>query len=218
MTQINGLHIDQHDALTVMASPARILDGEKYFNEMSGTLIKVRPSKARVMGSTGRAPLPLGQESRPERPPDVYNSHLGTAWVEGAEWMYGGVGYCGFNTARAGGGCDCWHSRFVADYFNRSFAPEIGHYSVAVLDANGNLILRVGRYGNAESAGPKSPVPLGGDEVGLVHAAYVGVHTDRRLFIADAGNARIASVKLGYHATHTVPLRDVPDQAKASRE
>ena len=136
--------------------------------------------------------------------------------------MYGGVGYCGFNTARAGGGCDCWHSRFAADYFGRSFAPEIGHYSVAVLDTAGNLILRIGQYGNADDgrplvdmAGPRQPRQVGGDEVALFHAAYLGTHTDRRLFIADAGNGRILSVKLGYHATEAIRLRDVPDGAKA---
>jgi len=49
--------------------------------------------------------------------------------------------------------------------------------------------------------------------VGLFHACYLATHTDRRLFIADAGNARILSVKLGYHATEKVELKDVPDRA-----
>jgi hypothetical protein len=88
----------------------------------------------------------------------------------------------------------------------RSFAPEISHFSVAVLDSNGNLILRVGQYGNIEDGvplvkegGPKAPVSIGGDEVALMHAAYLATHSDKRLFIADAGNSRILSVKLGYH-------------------
>jgi hypothetical protein len=46
------------------------------------------------------------------------------------------------------------------DYFARSFAPELGRYSVAALDSNGNLVLHIGRYGNCDSAGPKSLVPL----------------------------------------------------------
>jgi len=37
----------------------------------------------------------------------------------------------------------------------------------------------------------------------------VATDTGRRLFIADAGNARIASVKLGYQAAQKVPLKDV---------
>jgi len=36
---------------------------------------------------------------------------------------------------------------------------------------------------------------IGGDEVALCHGAYVAAHTDRRLFIADAGNQRILSAQ-----------------------
>ena len=41
----------------------------------------------------------------------------------------------------------------------------------------------------------------------LFYAPYAATHTDRRLFIADPGNARIVSVRLGYHAEERVPLR-----------
>ena len=95
-----------------------------------------------------------------------------------------------------------------------SFAPETGRYSVAVLDCNGNLILRIGHYGNCDSAGPQSLVPLGGDGVGMVHGAYLATHTDRRLFVADPANDRVFSVKLEYHAEEKVSLKDVQDQKK----
>ena len=118
------------------------------------------------------------------------------------------------------GGCACWYSRFTLDYFARSFAPEMDQYSVAVLDSSGNLITRIGAYGNVDDGvplvakgGPESPRSIGGDEVALFHAAYVGTHTDRRLFIADIGNARIVSVRLDYAATERVALRDVTDIA-----
>jgi nucleoside permease NupC len=88
---------------------------------------------------------------------------------------------------------------------------------VAVLDRAGNLILRIGRYGNADSAGAASRVPLGGDEVGMVHGAYLATITDRRLFVADSASDRIYSVKLGYHATERVALKGVPDAGKAAR-
>jgi hypothetical protein len=42
-------------------------------------------------------------------------------------------------------------------------------------------------------------------------ACYVATHTDHRLYIADAGNARIVSVLLTYHTTERVPLKDVED-------
>ena len=79
-------------------------------------------------------------------------------------------------------------------------------YSVSVLDSNGNLIVRIGRYGNVDSAGPKSKEPLGGDEVGLFHACFVGTHTDHRLFISDIGNDRIISVKLDYYKNAIIPI------------
>jgi hypothetical protein len=58
----------------------------------------------------------------------------------------------------------------------------------------------------AAAGGPPRTRSIGGDEVGLFYPAYVAVDTDRRLFIADPGNARVVAVKLGYHATGRVPL------------
>ncbi|MDD4889738.1 MAG: hypothetical protein PHU85_07380 [Phycisphaerae bacterium] len=213
MTAPNGIGMDRNDNIYVMAGASRVIDGKPYWNDMTGTVIKVKPKKAQVISSDGGVPLPLSKENWPKRSPDLVRCHLGSAWVEGAEWFYGGVGWYGFNGG-PGGGCDCWNSRFCIDLYGRSFAPEIDHYSVAVLDTNGNLVLRVGRYGNVDdgkalepAGGPPNARSIGGDEVGLFHGAYTGVQTDKRLYIADAGNGRIASVKLNYHATEKVSLK-----------
>ena len=112
-------------------------------------------------------------------------------------------------------GCICWNTRFSKDYFNRSMAPEHLNYSVAVIDSSGNLILRVGQYGNIEDGVPlelgnKQKTDfnsIGGDEVALFHAAYLATLTDKKLFIADAGNSRILSVKLGYHEQKINPVK-----------
>ena len=56
--------------------------------------------------------------------------------------------------------------------------------------------------------------PLGGDEVSLFYAPYVATHTDRRLFIADPGNSRVLSVRLNYHTTDRVDLKDIKEAAK----
>jgi hypothetical protein len=71
--------------------------------------------------------------------------------------------------------------------------------------------LRLRGAGAAAPGGPEKPRPVGGDEVALAHAAYVGVHADRRLFVHDAGNGRIVGVKLGYHAAETVPLKQIQE-------
>jgi hypothetical protein len=215
----NGIAIDKHDHLIMMVSARRLRDGKHYDPTLgadaSDTLVKVKAGKTTVLSSSrGRnVPVPLARKAWPERPPEIRGGRGcgGPAWVNGAEWFYGGVGFDGSD-------CCCWNARFTLDLLGRSFAPELRHYSVAVLDTAGNLILRVGRYGNADDGVPLirdpdfgDPKPIGGDEVSLFHAPYVATHTDRRLFIADPGNARVLSVKLGYHAEETMPLKNVPD-------
>ena len=206
MTNGDGVGIDNEGNLYVMVAAPRVIDGKTYFDGTSETLMKFAPGKVKFL-SSGDAPVPLSDDLKPKRPADIVKG--GLTWAEGAQWLYGGVGYGG-----QGGSCVCWHARFQLDYFARSFAPEVLRFNVAVLDSSGNLILRIGKYGNVDDGapaisdgGPAKAQSIGGDEVALFHAAYVGVHTDRRLFIHDAGNGRIVSVKLDYHATERVPLQ-----------
>jgi len=224
LTFTHGIKIDKDDNLYAMALANRVLDGKPFFNPAACTLMKFRPKKGRIVGTHKRAvPVPMTDEQTPKRPPDLLGGGkpgLRKAWVEGAEWFYGGVGYNGEHHKNPDYGCDCCFSSFDLDYFARSFVPEVDHYSVAVLDTNGNLILRMGRYGNVDdgvplvsAGGPTSPRSLGGDEIALFHAPHLATHTDRRLFIADVGNERIVSVKLDYHANERVALKDVPDRA-----
>ncbi len=203
LTNADGLGIDREDNVYVMVAAPRLLEGKPYFNEKSETLIKFRPRKAKLVSSSSRAPVQITDAQKPDRPADITKYGMSATWAENAEWTYGGVGYGG-----QGGSCVCWHARFQLDYFARSFAPEVRRFSIAVLDSNGNLITRIGRYGNVDDGkplitvgGPRQTNSIGGDEVALFHGAYVGIHTDRRLFIHDAGNGRILSVKLDYHET-----------------
>ena len=227
----DGVAIDKDENLYVMAGAARTPDGQNNLNPKSCTLLKFRPGKGRVVTAGDKwVPVPMKPGEEPKGPSQM----SGLAWVTGAEWMYGGVGYASWE----------WASRFALDLYARSFVPETDHYSVAVLDTNGNLILRIGKYGNVDDGvprvsaergtrnaespdkasgetkstirNPQSAIPatraIGGDEVALMHACYVGVQSDKRLFISDAGNRRIVSVKLGYAVDERVALKDMPDQ------
>jgi len=197
--QTDGVFLDNANNVYIMATPARQANNKELDDGMTSTLMKFKIGKGKLLISQGEIPLP--DNEAPKRPKEIHKM-----WVENAEWLYGGVGFAGFNSKTNGGGCACWFARFKLDYFARSFAPEVTQFSVAVLDSNGNLITRIGRYGNADSAGPKSKEPLGGDEVGLFHPSFVGVLTDKKLFISDIGNERILSVKLEYHTEKTLPI------------
>jgi hypothetical protein len=215
----DGLAMDKDANLYALVAANRVLDGKEYPLERGETLMKFKPGHGRILTTKKDVPVPIAQGARPDRPFDLARGFAGPSWVEGAEWMYGGVGFGGFNSAKGGGGCSCWNARFALDLFARSFATELNRFRVAVLDTQGNLILRIGQYGNVDDGrpfildgGPANPRPVGGDEVALCHPSYLATHTDRRLFIADYGNYRILSVKLDYHTTERIPLRTVPDQ------
>jgi len=202
----DGLAMDKDDNIYALVGANRVLDGKPYILKGGETLIKVKARKAKIINSGKGLPFPAAGAARPNRPLDFGNS-----WIEDAEWMYGGVGFSG------GAACVCWNARPALDLLGRSFVTELARFRVAVLDTNGNLILRVGKYGNVDDGvplikqgGPANPRAAGGDEVALFHPSYVGTHSDRRLFIADYGNYRILSVKLGYHAEERISLADQP--------
>lgn len=209
---LNGVGIDNQENLYVLSAAPRVMDGKPVFNFLAGTMMKFRPGKGKIRSDDSHAPAPLPATDRPARPPDL-SGLPGNAWVDGVEWFMGGVGWHGKNH---GLGCGCRNVRFALDYFGRSFAPEMDRYSVAVLDTAGNVILRIGQYGNVDdgrplvaAGGPPATRSVGGDEVALMHAAYAATQTDRRLFLADIGNYRILSIKLGYHSEARVALKDI---------
>jgi DNA-binding beta-propeller fold protein YncE len=205
---VHGAFMDRHNKLYLATEATR----EGYFDTMSGSFIKFEPN-ARILST--KATVPLRPGNRPQRPVDTHRGfgHQGASWWEGAEWFYGGLGFGGKNNST----CHCPNFSAAFDYFARSFVPETRHYSVALLDSAGNLIMRIGQYGSVDDGIPLiadgPPVPnrrkLGGDEVALFMPKFLATHTDRRLFIADPGNQRIVSVKIDYHASETVALKDV---------
>jgi DNA-binding beta-propeller fold protein YncE len=114
----------------------------------------------------------------------------------GAAWVYTGHAPC------EPGDCGCAHSRFGLDRFGRAYIPSMQLYSVMVLDANGNVVLRLGRYGNADSQGKGSLVPEPDIGLGWVLAVEA---SDKAVYIGDQGNARILKAAIGYAAEETVP-------------
>jgi DNA-binding beta-propeller fold protein YncE len=207
---LNGVAIDNQNNIYVLSAAPRSNGKNPPFNYLAGTMMKFKPGKGKIYSDDPSTPIPLPENERPKRNPDLTNLP-GNAWVEGVEWFYGGIGWFGKNN---GVGCGCRNTRFALDYFGRSFAPEMDRYSVAVLDTAGNLILRIGTYGNVDDGkpliadgGPTNTRSIGGDEVALMHGAYVATQSDRRVFIADISNYRIVSVLLNYYTSESLSLK-----------
>ena len=117
--------------------------------------------------------------------------------AEKAVWAFGGISPLG------GSACTCCHSMFDVDPFGRSWLPQAHVSSVMVLDTNGNKVLRIGKYGNADSQGPESLVPE--PEIGFTWVRAVSA-TDRALWAYDPGNRRVLKVNLSYEAEETLGL------------
>jgi hypothetical protein len=188
--QTDGIFIDKDSNIYMMTTASRMIEGKPVGDGMASTLIKFKNnSKGKFLSPEAGIPLPLNKLEYPSRPQDIRG-----LWVENAEWMYGGVGFGAHN----GSACCCWFARWKLDYFARSIVPEPLQYSIGVVDSAGNLILKIGQYGNEDSKGKNSKEPLGGDEVGLFHPCFVATQTDRRIFVSDIGNEKVFSVKLKY--------------------
>ena len=115
--------------------------------------------------------------------------------------------YPGLSTQRNCGGCICPRAAFDVDVYGRVFVPESYRFSVGVCDTNGNPVMHIGRYGNADSGrGPNSPIPVPGD-IAFSSSDYVCTVSDKWLYVSDTGNWRVVRIKLGYHAEQTSGLQ-----------
>jgi hypothetical protein len=103
-------------------------------------------------------------------------------WGDKMQWCFGG--YYPFDR----GHCICVNAAFDLDLYARAYVPESHRNSVAILDTNGNFIMRIGSYGNQDERGP---------EIRLAHCRYVAVN-DHRLYCNDCVNRRILSIDLKY--------------------
>ncbi len=93
--------------------------------------------------------------------------------------------------------CTCWNLRLGVDPYGRVFAPDAMRFCVNVLDTGGNVIRRIGKYGNADDRE--------GPDVHLGWAAFVDQLGDT-LYITDSNSNRVAVVNLKYAAEASAGL------------
>ena len=119
-------------------------------------------------------------------------------FAAGALWAYGGI------VGQSAGDCRCNHTRHDMDFFARSWVPANQCFSVMVLDANGNRIARLGRYGNVDDT-ETDRKQRRGDGIRLAWPRAVAV-SDKALYVADTANRRVLRAVLSYAVGQTVPL------------
>lgn len=121
----------------------------------------------------------------------------GQCGAETELWAHRGV------SVHSGGSCTCrWPANLLTvDGADRVIAADSCHLHLKVFDTAGNLICRIGTWGNAET------VPADGD------ASVVGFHNIHglaaagdTLYVSDQGLRRIAKFRMAYRDMRTAPL------------
>ncbi|HUT36049.1 MAG TPA: hypothetical protein VNE39_21355 [Planctomycetota bacterium] len=124
--------------------------------------------------------------------------------VKGALWRHAGYGIVPTSDVNWGDpACMCMVSQLAVDDYGRVFAPNVFRFCVELLDTNGNLLGRIGHYGNADSAGPDSRVPE--PEIAFAWPAFASAGGEK-LYVCDSVNRRVVVVRFDHAATAECPL------------
>jgi sugar lactone lactonase YvrE len=100
--------------------------------------------------------------------------------------------------------CTCKEARYDLDHYGRLYIPNVLTYRITVVDNAGNVIKRIGHYGNADSMGegPKSPVKK--PAIPLGYPMTVGAAPDHNhIYVGDSINNRIVRIDTSYDAEAT---------------
>ncbi len=100
-------------------------------------------------------------------------------------------------------GCICFPARMSLDRYGRLFVPVAPARRFEVIDTEGNLLCKFGRYGNADNGGKDSPRPVKGVPLNW---AYNVTASDKAVYIADTNNRRILKVRLDYRVSALCPV------------
>jgi hypothetical protein len=115
---------------------------------------------------------------------------LEKTFLEGATKAFPGL--TGFSSS-----CRCKTPRFDLDDYGRLYIPNPLTCSVRVCDNEGNVMAVFGAYGNHDSDGPKSRVPV--PEIPLICPMGVAA-SDNHIYVADEINRRVVRVDCTFAA------------------
>ncbi|MGQ9662836.1 MAG: hypothetical protein ACUVWX_10960 [Kiritimatiellia bacterium] len=167
-----------------------------WYTLLYGCVVKFGPEGGEVRGGVGGVPVEYG-----------YLEGRGggeTKEIKGAKWIYYGASPLPSWRLKYPDTCLCESPRFDVDEYGRCFFTDAGRFRCGVLDSAGNEVCFFGAYGNADSAGPGSRVPV--PEIPLLWPYVVEVrgHT---IYVGDRLNRRVVVAKIEYEASETIQLK-----------
>jgi hypothetical protein len=117
--------------------------------------------------------------------------------ITGARWTYFGVSPAPF------GHCICPSAKFDVDGFDRIAVTDAVNHRIKLLDSAGNLLMAIGRYGNRDSRGPTSDLPI--PPIPLHRPTAVASARDL-IHVFDEPSNRVMRIRLTYRAHSSAPV------------
>ncbi|MGQ9662523.1 MAG: hypothetical protein ACUVWX_09335 [Kiritimatiellia bacterium] len=185
-------------------------DASFYYSYMYGSIVKFPPSGGAIWYNKNLGPYVEG-EPPPEllaKPKGKVRFHRGyrtrdEAELQGALWYRFGFAPYTATFSSCYRTCMCEGAGFDVDPYARVFFPNLGQFRIEVLDSNGNPITTFGAYGNQDSRGQGSLIPV--PEIPMAWPISVVV-SDTHAYVADTLNRRLAKVRLGWAAEELVSM------------
>jgi len=215
-TKVGNVAVDHHGYIYVGLRgqpldhvPPPGFEGDPAYGWVVGSVVKIKPEGGSVFQLGGpearpprkALPIPAGMDGVTLIQRVGYPR--GPMFAENAGKVYPGLG------SMSGGfgiGCRCRQPMFCLDPWGRLYMPNAVTYTVTVLDNNGNVITRFGRYGNADSRGPGQDSPIKTPDIPLGWPEAVGV-SNKAVYIADVLNRRIVRLLKTYAAEKTCRIQ-----------
>lgn len=199
----HGVAIDR-DGNIYAAMGGRVPAGQKTYLDTDEKLSQsIWGSYGSLLKFRGGLPYPFGKafyakEDIPSTAIKLDGYRSGPIAIEGPLWIYGGL------ICQTPDKCTCHNVRYDMDYYARHWLLANHLYSIIVLDANCNRIMRLGCYGNPDDT--DADLKEGKDGLRFVWPRALCV-SDKALYVADVGAKRIIKATLNYAVERSVLLK-----------
>jgi hypothetical protein len=172
----------------------------KSYNQLVGSVVRVGPAGGAATMAKSPPAAKKGIIAR------KYYHKAGDVFLEGATKIYPGLGIMAGAPGLGPSTCCCRQPMFDVDPWGRIWMPNAATYSVQVVDNEGNLITRFGKYGNADSRGDVEGSPVRTPKIPFGWPEAVGV-SYKAVYVADVASRRVVRLKKTYKAAETCALR-----------